>query len=856
MGEVYKARDTKLQRDVALKVLSSPVESEPVALDRLQREARTIAALNHPHIVTIYAVEAFEGHTFLSMELVDGSTLGDLLPSGGLPLDVFLKYAIPLADALSAAHAQGIIHRDLKPSNVMITKDGRMKVLDFGLAKLQEVVQFDATVGPTRPLTGQGQIVGTVAYMAPEQAAGGAVDHRSDLFSFGVMLYEMATGDRPFKGDSSVSVLASILKDTPKPIAEVRPQLPRDVGRIVRRALAKDTEQRYQTAKDLRNDLQTLKDDLTSGDLSASMPPGPAASPTSRTLAIAAAAIVSVAVVASAIVYVLTRARSAPARPAETTNISRLTATGKALLAAMSPDGKYVVHVVNDGGYSLWLRQTATASNVQILPPTPDRYVGLTFSPDGDYLYFTRFEGRTQSNVYRIPALGGTPQPILRDVDSPLSFSPDGLRVAFVRGARNQVSVIVAAADGSGQPTKLATRPMIGGFPLFTRAAWSPDGRTIAAAVGGQSWIGGTGTGGTAIVALDVASGKERQIVSGRWDVVGNLAWLSDGSLVVAATEQGRPNHQLYRVTVTDGAVRRLTNDLNTYPDVATAARAPAFVAVLGDLSSTISVSAPGDQATQMPLTTGAGRYDGQTGLAWTADNFLVFTSAAGGQIDVWTMAADGKDLRQVTSDAAAERMISVTPDGQSVVYATVRNGQPGIWQTNLSSGRTVRVTDDASDAFPLCLPDNRTLVFSRFDTQAQMYRVAANGGAPTEIPGATSIALALSPDGRSVAALSLATGLAIRVVPIADGGITRSLNIMNAPVMLAWTPDGAALTFLESRRGPQTIWNQPLDGGEAQQILDLHGDRVFSFAWSRDGRLAVAHGPVPSDVVLFSGIQ
>jgi Tol biopolymer transport system component len=693
--------------------------------------------------------------------------------------------------------------------------------------------------------------------MAPEQAAGGAVDHRSDLFSLGVMLYEMATGERPFKGSSSVAVLASILKDTPKPIAELRPGLPRDVGRILRRALAKDSEQRYQTAKDLRNDLQMLKDDVTSGDLSVSGPAAAPASGTRRPLAISMAAIVLTMAAVLAIAFSHNRRRPVP--PAEAANISRLTAAGKALLAAVSPDGKYVVHVVNDGGYSLWIRQTATASNVQILPAQPDRYTGLTFSPDGDYVYFTRFETRTGSNVYRIPALGGTPQPILRNVDSPLSFSADGSRVVFLRGngRRNEVSVIVAAADGSGQQTALATRSMIGGFVLFTRAAWSPDGRTIAVAVGPQTWIGGAGTGvgGTAIVAIDVASGKDRPIVGRRWDAVGNLAWLSDGSLVIAATELGRPNYQLYRL-MADGTVRRLTNDLNTYPDVATAARVPALVAVLGDLSSTISIHVPGAQTTRTPLTTGIGRYDGQTGLAWTADNHLAFTSAAGGQIDVWTMDADGGNLRQITSDAAAERMIAATPDGRAVMYATTRDGQPGIWQTNLASGAAARLTDDASDSFPLCLPDNHTVLFSRFDPRAHLYRVAATGGPPTEIPGSDSLALALSPDGRSVVTLSLTSGLKIGVMPIADGGIERSLDIFNAPVMLAWTPDGSALTFLESRKGPQTLWNQPLDGSAARQILDLHGDRIFSFAWSRDGRLAVAHGPVPSDVVLFTGIQ
>jgi serine/threonine protein kinase len=265
MGEVYRARDVKLHRDVAVKLLLPRAETS--AVERFEREARAVAALNHPNIVTIYSVDEIEGRIFIAMELIDGPSLADLIEPGGLPVETLLKHAIPLADALGAAHAQGITHRDLKPSNVMIAKDGRVKVLDFGLAKFHDEPLVNNTMAATRPITGQTQIVGTVAYMSPEQASAGEVDHRSDLFSFGVLLYEMATGERPFKGDASVSVLASILKDAPKRITELRPGLPRDLERIVRRALAKDPEQRFQTAKDLRNDLQTLKDDFTSGEL-------------------------------------------------------------------------------------------------------------------------------------------------------------------------------------------------------------------------------------------------------------------------------------------------------------------------------------------------------------------------------------------------------------------------------------------------------------------------------------------------------------------------------------------------------------------------------------------------------------
>ena len=269
MGEVFLADDTKLGRKVALKVLTEELASDGDWRQRFEREARAVAALNHPNIVTIHSVEEASGVLFLTLELVDGDTLASHIPPGGLPLDKILAFAIPLTDAVGAAHQRGITHRDLKPVNVMVTSDRRIKVLDFGLAKLAETEQ--AAMGVTMPadLTGAGRIMGTTAYMSPEQAEGKAVDPRSDVFTLGVMLYEMAVGERPFKGDTQVSLLSSIIKDTPTAVTDLKKDLPRDLARIVGHCLAKDPEDRYQTAKDLRNDLRSLKTDLDSGAVQA-----------------------------------------------------------------------------------------------------------------------------------------------------------------------------------------------------------------------------------------------------------------------------------------------------------------------------------------------------------------------------------------------------------------------------------------------------------------------------------------------------------------------------------------------------------------------------------------------------------
>ena len=265
MGEVYRARDKSLDRDIALKLLPAEMADDPVRLERFQREAKTVAALNHPHIVHIYSVEEVDGVRFLTMELVEGDSLDHLIQPGGLPLARVFDIGIAVADGLATAHEKGIVHRDLKPANVMITKDGRAKVLDFGLAKLATAQSLPDITQTSSPLTTDGQVMGTVPYMSPEQLRGQNVEHRSDIFSLGVMLYEMATGVRPFTGASNSDITSAILRDTPASLDQVKPELPRHLARIVSHCLEKDAEQRAQSAKDVRNELTALRKEVDSG---------------------------------------------------------------------------------------------------------------------------------------------------------------------------------------------------------------------------------------------------------------------------------------------------------------------------------------------------------------------------------------------------------------------------------------------------------------------------------------------------------------------------------------------------------------------------------------------------------------
>jgi eukaryotic-like serine/threonine-protein kinase len=589
MGEVYAAEDTRLGRRVALKVLSRDLAIDADRRERFEREARAVAALNHPNIVTIYSVEEADGIPFLTLELVEGRTLDALIPPGGLALDRILAYAIPLADAVGAAHQRGITHRDLKPANVMIGDDGRVKVLDFGLAKLKESNASLAASLATQELTGEGRIMRTVAYMSPEQAEGKPVDPRSDVFSLGVVIFEMATSQRPFKGDTQVSLLSAIIKDTPSSLTDLRAELPRDLGRIVRRCLSKDPEDRYQTAKDLRNDLRALKEDFSSGAVAAvsgvhALPAAPGRAAKGPYARVAVAAIAALSVAAAAFVYWSGDDRQpgaaspANAQPFASVSLNRLTTTGAAGLAAISDDGRYVAYVVTEGGKSgLWLRQVATTSNVAIVPPADVRFHGVTFSPDGNYVYYSFYPaGELLGNLWQVPVLGGRPRRILEDVDGDISFDPSGNRFAMVRnnGRTQKAALIVVDTNGDTAKT-LVTRKAPNRFKLQS-VAWSPDGRSIAAlAERGEDLQ-------VDVVLIDALTGRETVLGNHAWRNATYVEWLPDGkSLLVNAQEaNGEAVSQVWLLSASGGEPRRVTNDLSTYAGISLTADGKSFVSV------------------------------------------------------------------------------------------------------------------------------------------------------------------------------------------------------------------------------------------------------------------------------------
>ncbi|HUL15066.1 MAG TPA: protein kinase [Terriglobales bacterium] len=885
MGVIYEAEDTKLSRRVALKFLPEATAKDPATLERFLREARAASALNHPGICTIHAIEEHEGKTFLVLELLEGESLEQLLARGLVPLSQVVDVGIQAADALDAAHKKGIVHRDIKPANLFLTARGQLKILDFGLVKLLKE-QKDSDSGETlvestpTHLTSPGIAVGTVAYMSPEQARGEDLDGRSDLFSLGAVLYQMSTGQHPFPGATTAVIFANILHSAPAAPISLNPEIPPELERILNKALEKDRDLRYQVAAELRADLKRLQREMdptrvspgsgslfasstVSGRVSAAPATPPAGSQAQGSSALIVAAgkhkfrtglisLTVLAVLLAAGFGIYSLYQSNRYLPFQHFAINNITNNGHVPLAAISPDGKYLLYAMEeDGLQSLWLRHIASGSTTQVVEPAATRYAGLTFSPDGSYLYFVRRDEaeHTISILYQSPMLGGTPHILVRDVDSPVVFSPDGHHLAFLRQLHDSPTydLVMANSDGTGEKYIFQKKTLnTDSYAL----AWSPDGKTIVIPV-----VQPTATAIGGFLAVDVAAGSERIFGESRNHDFYDPVWLPDGSGLIASfalSDTGGFQSQLGLVSFPDAMFRAITDDTNdySYPSIAADGRTLVVTQSQEHFDVAIAPASDPDQLKTVPLQSHQMLFRWN----WLPDGRLVLPQ--GGAVKV--VSPDGAETVLLSDSKHIVDQATSCP-GDVIVFRQIGRGggaAANLWSMDASGSNQKQLTFGLNEENPHCSSDGKWVYYVDHNDNRYIKRVPLSGGSPETVVNSAIGDFALSPDGKQIASLEVREfdhKLVLRL-DSTDDHKTQYFGIdQRASYGIAFSPDGKSLVYTVRDKGADNLWSQDFSGAAPRQLTHFSAEHIWEFAYSPDGtKTAIERGHVESDAVLL----
>ena len=847
MGDVYKARDTRLDRTVALKILPPELTGDPTARQRFEREARAVAALSHPHICPLFDVGRHADIEYLVMEFLDGETLAARLRRGKLPLDDALTYAIQIADALIAAHGSGIVHRDLKPGNIMLTPGGA-RLLDFGLAKRRQPALVGQTTEPESQLTRTGTILGTVQYMAPEQLDGREADERTDIFAFAVVLYEMLTGRRAFEGTSDAAVIGNILHGDPPAPSSLDRLTPLALDDLVRLCLAKNASARPQSMDDVRTRLSAIQPAAL----------GPSVAQRSRIFLqrhwlLTTAAILMTLLLWGAVVWSRRNMPISSTGRASVQNlhIQPLTLLGDVSSGTISPDGKFIAYVRRHLG--VYIRQITADNDVQVAPFVRGvDYDSVTFTPDGNFIDFAATEG-SQRDLWRVPLLGGTRQKIVRQIWSSPGWSPDGQRMAFVRiGGADETSLVVVEADGTHERVLLTRRPMTFAFlntSMFqfgtNRPAWSPDGKQIVLAAGLQPALPGA-VFATGLIFVDAVTGAELRTLpmKGVDQLALEATWVEDGRVLVSGSTDLFSAPILWSVDLSSEHWTPVSRELAHLYGITLTTDHKGVVTTRKDRSSGIWLSSGPDEegsfvVAETPASPGFPALDATGGIVYVANSGT-------GESTLYRYAAAASKPTIIARHFGGG--FAVSPDGRFVVFSG--NPSTPLYRVN-ADGSAPYVLVERNAGAPAVTRDSTTVLYSPYGAPG-LYSIPIAGGTPQQLANLpVANQPSLSPDGRRLLAQLTEGGLSM-LCDLPNCTNIRQLSLKSSQ----WAPDGQGVAFINDE-DHGNLWEQRFDNGVQHALTHFADAQILEFGWSPDyKRLVLARGRLSNDLVLLTNLQ